>query len=250
LSTWDQIFNQITRSFERGSKKPYLVEASSALGRQMCDLSRMDATRIHIAHAPTTRRLLFDMTHRVNVLQNSDGTRALEVDHLPDLQFPKQRFDKLVQHAVIMYGTMRNVDEPKTEVDNPLLPLRDLPTDITLPGLAEHHQVPADVRRLVARLHLNLGHPTAQELSRMIVYYGGAPSAVNMCIQHLRCATCERLRPPQHPRLAALAKMTVGQFADEVQGDFVYVRTLMGENVAILGLLDRTTGCHQAITCP
>ena len=43
--------------------------------------------------------------------------------------------------------------------------------------------------------------------------------------------------------------MTVGQFGDEVQGDFIYIRTINGENVVVLGLLDRATGYHQAITC-
>lgn len=45
-----------------------------------------------------------------------------------------------------------------------------------------------------------------------------------------------------------MAKMTVGQFGDELQGDFIYVRTIRGENIAILGLLDRATGYRQATT--
>lgn len=216
------------------------------MGKEMSNLVRMDPARIQIAYTPTTRRLptavLLDMTHRVSVLQYVDGTHAVEVDHLRELQFPKQRFDKPVQIAIFMYGVMRQPPQPQQQPDNPLVPLRDLPTDITFPGLSPQHQVPLETRRLVARLHLNLGHPSPQELTRMVAYHGGAPPSVNMCIEHMRCATCERLKPPQHPRPAAVAKMNVGQFADEVQGDFVYIRTLHGENVAVLGLLDRATG--------
>ena len=254
LSPWTAIFDNIAQTFERGSKQPYTVEPTSALGQDMANLVRMDAVRIQVAHTPTTRRLptsiLLDISHRACVLQYTDGSRALELEHLPDLQFPKQRFVKPVQFAIFMYGTMREVQQPAEYSNDPLIPLRDLPTDITFPGLTQQHQVDQDTRRLVARLHLNLGHPSSQELSRMVAYYGGAPPAVNMCIQHLKCATCERLKPPQHPRPATTAKMTVGQFGDELQGDFVYIRTINGENVAVLGLLDRATGYHQAVTCP
>ena len=114
----------------------------------------MNAVRIQVAHTPTTRRLpqavLLEMTHRVCVLQYTDGTRALEVDHLPELQFPKQRFDKPVQFAIFMYGTMHEHREPRVEADDPLIPIRDLPTDITFPGLTQQHQIPPETRRLVA----------------------------------------------------------------------------------------------------
>ena len=191
------------------------------------------------------------MTHRVSILQFTDGTRSLELDHLPDLQYPRQRFDKPVQFAVFMYGVMREVPNslPEQPTEDPLIPLRDLPTDVTFPGLQPHHQVNLDTKRLVARLHLNLGHPSPQEMSRMIAYYGGAPPAVNMCTQHLRCATCERLKPPQHPRPAASPSLKVGQFGDEVQCDFVFLRTITGQSIPVLGLIDRATGFHQAVTC-
>jgi len=102
---------------------------------------------------------------------------------------------------------------------------------------------------MVARLHLNLGHPSAQELTRMIAHYGGAPGHVLSCIQHLHCATCHRLKDVQKARPATTPSFTVGQFADEVQGDLFYVRLLNGENIGVLGLVDRATGFHQAITC-
>ena len=255
LNQWSEIFNQISNTFERSSKKPYNVDPASELGARMANLARMDAVRIQVAFTPTTRRLptavLLEMTHRVSILQFTDGTRSLELDHLPDLQYPRQRFDKAVQFAVFMYGVMREVpnSQPEQPTEDPLIPLRDLPTDVTFPGLQPHHQVNLDTKRLVARLHLNLGHPSPQEMSRMIAYYGGAPPAVNMCIQHLRCATCERLKPPQHPRPAASPSLKVGQFGDEVQCDFIFLRTINGQSIPVLGLIDRATGFHQAVTC-
>ena len=46
----------------------------------------------------------------------------------------------------------------------------------------------------VARLHINLRHPSPQDLTRMVAYYGGAPSSITTFIQHLRCSTCDRLK--------------------------------------------------------
>ena len=130
-----------------------------------------------------------------------------------------------------------------------MLPLADLPTDITFPGLPSGHGINVDTRRTVARLHLNLGHPSPQELIRMVAYYGGAPSAIITCIQHLKCSTCERLKSPQQPRPATMPKFIAGQFGDEVQGDLFYVRLLTGDAIPVLGLVDKATGYHQAAVC-
>ena len=168
---------------------------------------------------PTTRRfpttVLLEMTHRACILKYVDGT----------------------------------IRVPTISTD-PVIPIRYLRTDITFPGLPQQQQIPLEIRKLAARLHLNLGHPSPQELSRMIAYHGGAPPSVNMCIQYLKCATCDRLKPPQNRRPATLAKMTVEQFGEKLQGNFVFLRTINGESVPVLGLLDRASGLHQAVACP
>ena len=253
LSEWDEIIAGVLQQFERTSKRPYLIDPSTDLGKKICDLMRMDAVRIQAVWTPTTRRLppsaLLEMTHRGALLQFTDNTRKLELEHLSELQFPKQRFEKPVQVGILTYGVMREVQGPpqQQQGEPSSLPLRDLPTDVSFPGLPEG--IPVDTRRMVARLHLNLGHPSAQELTRMIAHYGGAPGHVLSCIQHLHCATCHRLKDVQKARPATTPSFTVGQFADEVQGDLFYVRLLNGENIGVLGLVDRATGFHQAITC-
>ena len=255
LKEWDDIVTSALQQFERSSKRPYLIDPSTTVGKQICDLMRMDAVRIQVVWTPTTRRLppstLLEMTHRGALLHFADGTRTLELEHLSELQFPKQRFVKPVQLGIFIYGVMREVQGPPQlrdqESQPSTVPLRDLPTDVTFPGLPEG--IPVDTRRMVARLHLNLGHPSSSEMTRMIAHYGGAPGHVLSCIQHLHCATCHRLKDVQKARPAATPSFTVGQFADEVQGDLFYVRLLNGENFGVLGLLDRATGFHQAITC-
>ena len=187
----------------------------------------MDSVRIQCAHTPTTRRLptntMFEegVTHRAALLQYIHGHRALEADALDDLHEPKQRLDDQFNSAsfsmarCVMYPC-NNHDQMMSTCHCPTYPR------ITFPGLPTGHGINIDTRRTVARLHLNLGHPSPQEFIRMVAYYGGAPSAVTTCIQHLHCATCKRLKSPQQPRPATMPKFTAGQFGDEVQGDIFY----------------------------
>ena len=257
LSVWSPLLEQVNRQFERSSKRPFNVQPGSDLGKKICDLMRMDACRIQCAFTPTTRRipqnLVFqqDISHRAALLQYVDGTREVEVDNLEEVQLPKQRFEKPVQIAIFMYGNMRTVPDLAQTSDNQdaTLPLADLPTDITFPNLPTGHGVSLEVRRTVARLHLNLGHPSQQELMRMVAYYGGAPVNVMTAIQHLKCSTCERLKSPQAPRPATMPKFTAGQFGDEIQGDIFFVRILTAEAIPVLGLVDKATGYHQAAVC-
>ena len=252
LSAWDPVVNQIQTAFERSSRQPYLVDPTSTMGRQICDIMRMNLIRIQVVSTPTTRRMppaiMLDYTHRASLLQYANGQRQLELEPLHQIQHPKQRFKSPVQIAVFMFGTMRRSDEPEpqTEETPPSIPLSGLPTDITFPGLPQSHGINIDTRRLVARLHLNMGHPSRQEMLRMVAYYGGVPNSVSTCIQHLECATCKRLAPPQKPRPSTMPSMVVGQFGDSVEGDIFYVRTLQGHAVPVLGLLDKATGLHAA----
>ena len=126
----------------------------------------------------------------------------------------------------------------------PHLPLLGLPTDISFPNLPSG--IPAESRKLTARLHLNLGHPSKQEMLRMVSYYSNPPNTIIQCIQHLQCSTCLRLAPPQNPRPSTMPDFVVGQFADVVEGDVFFVRTMEGPALPILGLMDRATGLHVA----
>lgn len=257
LSLWNDILDFVNRNFERSSKRPFNIDPSTEMGQKICDLVRMNAVRIQCAYAPTTRRIPTSMafnaktTHRAALLQYNDGTRELEVDDIGELQMPKQRFDKPVRVAIFMYGEPRQEPDPQPRADqhNTTLPLADLPTDITFPNLPHGHGISLETRRTVARLHLNLGHPSQQELMRMVAYYGGAPANIMTAIQHLKCSTCDRLRSPQPPRPATMPKFVAGQFGDEIQGDIFYVRILTAEAIPVLGLVDKATGYHQAAVC-
>ena len=100
----------------------------------------------------------------------------------------------------------------------------------------------------MARLHINMGHPSTQELVlvRLACFHGSPSTQVVDAVRKLRCSTCERLSKVQPPRPAALPQVQPRQFADEVQGDVVWVRLTSGTAAAVLGLVDVATKFHQA----
>ena len=141
-------------------------------------------------------------------------------------------------------ATLVKYDLPPPQEQDPHVPVPGLPTDVTFPGISD--KVPVEVRTSVARLHTNLGHPSAQELTRLLCHQGVPGNGVIECVKKLQCATCQRLSAPQQPRPATMPSLKAGQFGDAVQGDFFWVRLSDGSAYQILGLADTSTGFHQA----
>eukprot|EP00434_Breviolum_minutum_P010232 symbB.v1.2.009030.t1/scaffold568.1/size186168/6 len=212
-----------------------LTSGSQAYPEQMCR-TILGHLREYVKKQQPTRFCLF--------------SQAVEVEDLGDLQFPRQRFSKPVRYAIFAYGHRRLQPEPSASTTQSRTPtmVPNLPTDIDFPDLSK--DVPQEVKSAVARLHLNLGHPSRQELSRLLAYEGNFPDAVHECARKLRCSTCERLKPKQPPRPSTQPSMVVGQFGDELQMDIFYCKTLASETFMVLGMVDRATGLHQAIILP
>ena len=57
LSQWDDIVENIEKSFENTNKRPYYITVDTALGKRIQDLMRIDAIRIQVVANPTTRRI-------------------------------------------------------------------------------------------------------------------------------------------------------------------------------------------------
>ena len=253
LGQWDEVVDSVNKSFENTSKRPYYIDINTYLGRKIQDLFRIDAIKIQVVSSPTTRRIPSNVDEyytRAAFLVFNDDTRAVEVEDLGELQYPRQRFDRPVRYAVFAYGHRRDLPEQAETSPSTATPtmVPNLPTDIDFPGLSP--QVSQEFRAATARLHLNLGHPSRQELCRLLAYEGNLPDAVFECAKKLRCATCERLRPKQPPRPSGMPSLVVGQFGDELQMDVFYCRTLRGETFIALGMVDRATGFQQAIIIP
>ncbi len=253
LDQWDEVVESVEKSFERTTKRPYYIDINTYLGRKIQDLFRIDAIKIQVVASPTTRRIPSNVDEyytRAAFLLYNDNSKVVEVEDLGDLQYPRQRFDKPVRYAVFAYGHRRDLPQPMETSSTTNAPnvVPNLPTDIDFPGLSA--EVNQEFRAAVARLHLNLGHPSRQELCRLLAYDGNLPDAVFECAKKLRCATCERLRPKQPPRPSGMPSIVVGQFGDELQMDVFYCRTLRGETFIVLGMVDRATGFQQAIVIP
>ena len=242
---WDPVFDQVKKLFsDNVNKRPFLIDTDGELGKAIANLLRMDVVRIQAAHLPAQRRLPLNVAFRARgaALLRNDDTVTVETETLDSIQFPKQRFDKPVTIGLFAYGEIGSEPlPPQGEV-----PLGSFPTDIKFEGISA--SVPLDVKRTVARLHINMGHPSPQELIRLMCCHGPPSQSMLEAIRNLQCSTCQRLQLPQHPRPSSLPSLEPRQFCDEVQSDIVYVRTATGEAVPVLGLVDVATNLHQA-TC-
>ena len=247
LGLWDHIVDYITNVYERGAKRPFNIGLDTEMGKTIQQLFRIKAVRLQACYAPTARRIppnVDEYYTRAALLQYADGTRAVDIEDLGEIEFPKMKFSKAVRVAVFGYGHRLETPDPKQnelKEDRPVIP--GMSADISFPNVSDVEQ---HIRRSVARLHLNLGHPTAPELLRLLAHQGKVPGPVIKAVQGLVCSTCERLRPPQEPRPASMPSLTAGQFADEAQADIFYARLLDGTSFAVLGIVDKATGFHQA----
>ena len=250
VKAWDNVFEQLARDFAVGNRRAFDIDLNSQLGKDVQNLFCIKAVKIQAAPSPMQRRFLMDQPYSARgvALEYIDGARHIEVEQLEDIRHPKSRFSQAVRYAIFIYGD--SYQEPESaqgaDVHDPSVPVPGLQTDITFPTLGS--QVPPEIRRSVARLHANLGHPSSHELIRLLLHRGVPNAAVLECVKKLHCSTCERLKGPQQPRPASSSTTpsTASQFNDLVQGDFFYVRLSTGQAVQVLGLADTAAGFHQA----
>ena len=95
--------------------------------------------------------------------------------------------------------------------------------------------VPKWVKNVLRRVHTNLGHPSQQALVRYLAQ-AGASSAALQGAKHLKCAVCERTKPPQQARPAKAIQSR--RFNDRLFMDIVFLRNINGETFPYLNLLD------------
>ncbi|CAE7214367.1 GIP, partial [Symbiodinium sp. KB8] len=225
LEEWDEIAETLARSFGAPGTRPFYIDPGSELGRKVADLFRIKLERAQAVQTPSQRRLPQDVpfTARGAFLVHNDGTKTIELEDLSLVHQPKQRFAKPVRYGLLVYGHLIPEEESQKTAEH----LR----------LADRCFVPVEVRRSIARAHINMGHPTAEELIRMANAAGTPSSMFIEAIRKLECATCSRLKGPQAPRPAA-STITATQFGDRVEVDVFYLRDLQGRSCMVLGAVD------------
>lgn len=179
-------------------------------------------------------------------LLHNDETIELEAEDLQTLEFPKQKFPKPVAIAVFFYGFADGdgaKDQKPPDEHGPQGLVPGPRTDITFPGLAP--DIPTEMRASVARPHINAGHPSKQELTRLLNAHGAISSQTLSCVEHLVCGSCKRTTNPQPPRPAATPVLT-GQFGERLQVDRFWIRDLQGDNHCFIGVVDMATTFQQA----
>ena len=221
----------------------------SPQGKMIQDLLRLNATRIQVVSTPTTRRLpihFFDYVVRATFILYNDDSRAVEVEKLDEMQFPRQRFTKPVRIGIFVCGHPRpepGLEQHDEQHQHAPAIMPGLPTDIDFPGVSAG--ITQEVKSAVARLHLNMGHPSKEELCRMMAQQMRRLNALaNSDVRHVNAYDHHKhqdhLQPPSHSC----------QFGDEIQMDVVYCRTLRRTTIMILGAVDRARGFYQAALLP
>ena len=220
--------------------------------------------RVQIYRTPKARRRPTDITytHRACLLVPAqDGVPfELESDEMENVGFPRMPFARPVRLGVFVYGDAPP-DPPRAAEPAPADADPDSDVDdagFQIPkcrkrGIAHsdelwfqdvsEQQCPRDVRSMVARLHMNLSHPSKPDLMKHLLMCG-AKSATLAAANALKCAACDRrkaavrLKPSKIPR--------VGQFNETIQFDIVTVAAFDGQAWKFLGLVDMATVYHVA----
>ena len=184
----------------KSTTKAMNLEQGTELFKKISRLIPWELTRVQVAVTPMARRLPRDInySHRGAVLLLSDGKMMIEVEDVRQVQFPKARFENPISAAIFFYGLTEEDAPPQGQPapEDPLLPVVGLRTDITFPG------IPLNVSKEVRAS--NAGHPSKQELKRLLAAHGALNLPVVTALEHIKCGSCERTAKHLQPRPAAL----------------------------------------------
>ena len=103
----------------------------------------------------------------------------------------------------------------------------------------------ANLRKIVAQLHVNLGHPSKDAWARAIRLSGGSDEASQASIK-VRCTVCERLTEPSPVPTASLRRWT--EFGQCVALDLFMFADITGQKGLFLNMLDMAS--HYQVVFP
>lgn len=230
------IMGQVQDLFRTSSVKQITLTEGNDLFQTLTGLIPWEISKIQVARAPAARRLPvnFPYTHRAAVIWH------LESEDIQNVAFPRQRFAKPVKYAILAYGNAPTDEEDSRQPETEVPQSETRGAEISFPDC----RVPRDIKRAVARLHVNLGHPTSTDLVRMLVLHGSITTEALSAAKKLKCASCERMRQLPHNRPSKTVKY-LGQLNNNILADLFYARNIKGENFTLLGIIDESTGLHQ-----
>ena len=163
--TWQEVMKMVDDVFRGSSQQQITLSPGHDIRKQVELLIPWRVERIQIAKTPRARRMPTDIpyTHRANILLYNDDDLAFESEDVGNVAFPRQRFSKGVRYAICVYVyAPQDPDEEQPvydgppdghSLDDPEIPPEEVRgSGITMPNC----KAPRDVKRAVARLHVNL----------------------------------------------------------------------------------------------
>ncbi len=97
------------------------------------------------------------------------------------------------------------------------------------------------VRQALAHLHVALGHPSQERLTRMLMV-SGCGTVVTKAAHGMRCQICEAVRPPGAEPKVSGQRPT--RFGEKILSDSFYVWDFKGERFNITHIIDSLTEYH------
>ena len=244
LTVWRQVIEQAQELFRTSSVKQITLSEANDLYHHIASLVPWADLKIQLARAPAARRLPYNFpyTHRAGVFLHNDDSLAVESEDIGNIAFPRQKFAKPGQLAVIIYGKAPQDEQPREDPTTEVPQAEVRGAEITFPDCG----VPRDIKRAVAKLHVNLGHPTSTDLVRMLVLHGSITPQALTAAKKLHCASCERMRQLPHTRPSRTVKY-LGQLNDHVYMDLFHARSTNGENFTLIGAIDEARNLQVRI---
>ena len=189
-NSWRQLLSAVEASTRPSPTASWEVAAQSAFFGRFQDLTPWTLQRIQATRMPKAHRAPYDLpwTRRGACLLYNDGTLHLETDDRRRLAYPRLRFPKPVVFALFWFGVAPS-DEPQPEVREDLPDPQGEAVPLPEPRVSSTHdeiafedlsqaRCPLDIRRTVARVHINLGHPSREDLVRHLQAAGAPTTAV------------------------------------------------------------------------
>eukprot|EP00971_Amphidinium_carterae_P335324 6471125-Amphidinium_carterae.1 len=208
--------------------------------------------RLQCVKSPKVRRGPLNMpwTHRGACLQYVSGHVVVETEELSSQVVLRARFGAPVQLAIFWYGFAMELLPISSE--DPEQRVRDVPSGIV--QIAEGvrfilgesaARIPRSTCQLVGKLHLQLGHLSKRELTRLLSSHG-ASSITLEAVTKLECDTCTRAKSVPPSRAASAPTQPAPCFGDHSQCDFFHCVDLAGVSHTILGVIDSASHLHVA----
>ena len=214
------------RSF-RGFCAVWTVDANSRMLQskyppELLEFQRLLLHRVSIQTGKSSLVVLSSHQQLLRPLQR-EATRSAMTVRRRQISSRACRSANCVSEAVIDYLVQQKVPET-------------LVSEIVRPS--PEAAAATNLRKIVAKLHVNLGHPSNDAQARAVRLSGGCDDAIQAALK-VRCTVCERLTEPSPVPAASLRRWT--EFGQCVALDLFMFADITGENVLFLIMLDKAS---------